>query len=149
MSEHIIQFVSPTAMTAELIAAYLDANYGCGRGLSEFTLNIGAYSVHLSHLYAKTCSNSAVFITAYNPFSQIQSKELNDAAHKALLTDLADRCNYLIEGMGHDTNSDWNEASVLALGISLELGSQIGTKYGQNAIVWTGSDAIPKLVLLR
>ena len=38
---------------------------------------------------------------------------------------------------------------VLSLGISLELGSQIGTKYGQNAIVWAGSDAIPKLVLLR
>jgi hypothetical protein len=51
--------------------------------------------------------------------------------------------------MGHDTNSDWREASVLALGISLELGSQFGIKYGQNAIVWAGSDAIPKLVLLR
>jgi hypothetical protein len=51
--------------------------------------------------------------------------------------------------MGHDTNSDWREASVLALDVSLELGSQYGTIYGQNAIVWAGADAVPKLVLLR
>ena len=149
MFEHIIQSVSPTAITAELIAAYRGTNYCTGRGASEFSLNIGAFSEHLSHLYAKTCSNSAVFITAYNPFSQIQPKMLNESAHKALLTDLSGRSSYLIEGMGHDTNSYWNEASVLALSISLQLSSQIGTKYDQNAIVWAGADAIPRLVLLR
>ena len=149
MSEHIIEAVSPTAISQELIAAYIGANYCSGQGDSEFCLNIGVCSEQLSQMYAKTRSNSAVFITDYNPYSQIQPKELNEAAHKSLLTDLAGSSTYWVEGMGHDTNSDWREASVLALGISLELGSQFGIKYGQNAIVWAGADAIPKLVLLR
>ena len=149
MSEHIIEAVSPTAIYEELIAAYIGANYCSGQGDSEFCLKIGVYSEQLSQMYAKTGSNSAVFITAYNPYSQIQPKEINEAAHKSLLTDLAVSSIYWVEGMGYDINSDWQEASFLALGISLELGSQIGTQYGQNAIVWAGEDAIPKLVLLR
>ena len=149
MSEHIIEVVTPTAINEELIAAYKGANYCSGQGDSEFCLFIGVYSEQLSQMYAKTGSNSAVFITAYNPYSQIQSKEINETAHKSLLTDLAVSSIYWVEGMGHDTNSDWWEASVLALGVSLELGSQLGTKYGQNAIVWACADAIPKLVLLR
>ena len=149
MSEHIIEAVSPTAIYEELIAAYIGANYCSGQGDREFCLFIGVYSEQLYQMYAKTGSNSAVFITAYNPYSQIQSKEINETAHKSLLTDLAVSSIYWFEGMGHDTNSDWREASVLALGVSLDLGSQFGTKYGQNAIVWAGADAIPKLVLLR
>ncbi len=52
------------------------------------------------------------------------------------------------EGQGEDPS--WPaEASFLALGIDREAASDLGRKYGQNAIVWIGSDGLPELVLLR
>jgi hypothetical protein len=52
------------------------------------------------------------------------------------------------EGQGEDPS--WlAEASFLVLGLGREEASDLGRKYGQNAIVWVGSDGVPELVLLR
>jgi hypothetical protein len=35
------------------------------------------------------------------------------------------------------------------LGMALDAAQEVGRRYGQNAIVWAGADAVPELVLLR
>lgn len=51
------------------------------------------------------------------------------------------------EGRGEDPS--WPaEASFLVLGVGRQEASDLGRKYGQNAIVWVGSDGLPELVLL-
>jgi len=41
------------------------------------------------------------------------------------------------------------EKSFFALGVDLETAKNLGICYQQNAIVWAGADAVPKLILLR
>ena len=54
---------------------------------------------------------------------------------------------FIVSHQGYD--GEWeSEDSFLVLGISLEGAQELGAAYGQNAIVWCGEDAIPKLVLL-
>lgn len=56
----------------------------------------------------------------------------------------------IIEGEGLDSSGKWPaEKSFLALGLDLETSSALGREFGQNAIVWAGVDAIPRLILLR
>jgi len=56
----------------------------------------------------------------------------------------------LTDGTGRHPSNGWaGEASYLALGLSQEAAEAIGVRFEQNAIVWSGSDAVPRLVLLR
>ena len=41
------------------------------------------------------------------------------------------------------------EPSIFAVGLPLEDARRLGDAFGQDAIVWVGSDAVPQLVLLR
>jgi len=55
-----------------------------------------------------------------------------------------------MEGVGKDATGQWPaERSVLALGLDLETSKEIGRHFEQNAIVWSSSDAVPALILLR
>ena len=59
------------------------------------------------------------------------------------------RPGQLIEGIGIDPSGEWPaEKSFLALGLDLETSRALGREFGQNAIVWAGADAIPRLILL-
>jgi Protein of unknown function (DUF3293) len=41
-----------------------------------------------------------------------------------------------------------SERSLLVLGLSPKIAREIGAQFGQNAVVWTGADGIPGLILL-
>lgn len=41
------------------------------------------------------------------------------------------------------------EQSVLVLGLSLEADKTLGRRFERNAVVWTGRDGVPELVLLE
>jgi hypothetical protein len=54
------------------------------------------------------------------------------------------------QGSGSEKGSKWPaERSYFALGMALEPAEAIGRHFDQDAIVWVGADAIPRLVLLR
>ena len=56
----------------------------------------------------------------------------------------------VIEGAGADPTGAWPpEKSYFSLGVDLETARVLGRRYQQDAVVWTGKDAIPKLILLR
>jgi hypothetical protein len=55
-----------------------------------------------------------------------------------------------VAGIGRDNDDPREgEPSFLALGISRRAAESLGRKYRQNAIVFAGEEAVPRLVLLR
>lgn len=134
----------------EKLQAYRDTEYRFGRGHNLITLRIDARSEELGRLYASTDSACGVFITAYNPLGQAQNIEANVDAHARLGAELKALTTRVFEGAGADPTGAWpEEKSFFALGVGLEEAQDLGIRYQQDAIVWAGSDAVARLVLLR
>ena len=141
--------MAQSEISVDHINAYRATDYRVGLGRDAFVLRIDTRSEPLLDLYASSGYRCAVFITAYNPFSQTQSADANDAENARLRTELLRQTNYAIEGAGTDRSGAWpEEQSFLALGLGLETSKTLGMQFGQNAIVWAEDDAIPRLILL-
>jgi hypothetical protein len=147
-------------ITNDLIAAYRSACYRIGEQVDHgknlasgaIILRIDQYSEPLSHLFSTSGHRSAAFITACNPFGQIQNREINQEACWHLFGRLCSLVGpgRIIKGEGFDPSGKWPaEKSFLALGLDLKASSALGKEFGQNAIVWAGADATPRLILLR
>jgi len=137
-------------ISAELIAAYRATHYRVGQGANAFTLRVDVPSETLSRLCIASGHQNALFITAYNPFSQTQSNAANLDAHERLRDILGSQAGMVIESAGADPSGAWpEEKSFLALGVDLVASKRLGIQFGQNAIVWAGEDAVPRLILLR
>lgn len=140
----------PSKIPAGLIASYRAADYQAGAGSAVVVLRIDQYSESLSQLLAASGQQCAVFITAYNPCSQPQNLAANQAAHARLRDELSYLTGQIIEGTGSDPTGAWPpEQSLFALGVDLDKSKALGRQFGQNAVVWAGADAIPRLILLR
>jgi hypothetical protein len=139
-----------TDLDAALVEAYRATDYLVGDGSGRFILRVGQQSPALARHMQTASASSALFITAYNPYSVQLRAEENEAAHRRLHADLAPLAIQVIEGQGQADQGDWPaERSFLALGIDFEMSRTLGARYKQNAIVWAGADAIPQLILLR
>jgi hypothetical protein len=145
--------LSQSPISDQVIAAYRSANYQVESTDETVILHIDQYSEPLSRLLAASGHQCAVFITACNPWGKRHHADANLAANARL----ADRLGQLpggegrvIEGRGYDSRGTWpEEKSFLVLGLDLEASKALGREFNQNAIVWAGTDAIPRLILLR
>jgi hypothetical protein len=139
-------------LPAELIEAYRATDYRVGPGSGAMILRIDQYCAALAELYRASNRRCAAFVSAFNPASKPASLQANLEAH-ALLRAAMDRskqCAALTEGEAVDRSGAWPaEASWFGLGIERRVAIALGREFGQNAIVWAGADAIPRLVLLR
>lgn len=142
--------MTDTAISSEKIAAYRATHYRVGNGPEAFTLRIDTKSDSLRRLYKTTGQTCGLFITAFNPFGRAQSAEANEAAHSHLGDYLRAIASHVIEGAGADPTGAWpEEISFFALGIGDDAARQLGSRFHQDAVVWVGPDAIPRLRLLR
>ena len=124
-------------ISPDLVKAYRNAHYFVHHGQEVLLLKVGAINHALSALMKSYGAQSAAFLTAYNPYSQIQSQAQNEAAHAQLLGRLEGCHIESIEGLGVDPSSSWDgEVSVLALGINVSQAEQLAHEFGQNAYVW-------------
>jgi hypothetical protein len=141
------------SISDQVIAAYRSANYRVESTDEIFTLHIDQYSEPLSRLLAASGHQCAAFITACNPLGKRQRSDANVAANERLagrLRQLPGGEGRVIEGVGYDSCGTWpEEKSFLVLGLDLEASKAVGREFNQNAIVWAGTDAIPRLILLR
>lgn len=145
--------MSYTEIPDDLIYVYRSAYYRAGLGHEAITLHVDQYSEPLARLLAASGHRCAAFITACNPFGAAESHEMNMKAcldlRKSLERYVAKQ-SQIIEGEGIDPAGAWAaEKSFLVLGLNLETTKALGKEFGQNAVVWIGTEAIPKLVLLR
>jgi uncharacterized protein DUF3293 len=133
-----------------LIASYKAANYQVIVDTDVITLHIDQYSSSLHQLLNKSDHQCAVFITAFNPLSQPQSPSKNLTRNTQLRKALTQYTHLVFEGASTDPSKLWPaEQSFLAFGIDLKTAMTLGKQFGQNAIVWIDTDAIPRLILLR
>lgn len=139
----------PSTLSEELVGKYLAAQYQVWIDTSVVTLQIGCQSAPLAALLQATGNRSAVYVTACNPASEVATSQENQSAMARLYERLACYSNHIYRGTGIDPSGEWPaEESLLALGIDLSIAKEIGDEFGQNAIVWIDSAAIPHLVLL-
>jgi hypothetical protein len=141
----------PTQLVAaHKIDAYRATHYRVGDGPEAFTLRIDIASNPLRRLYESIGHACGVFVTAFNSFGQQQSAHANETAHARLGECLRSLTPHVIEGAGADPTGAWpQEKSYFALGVDQRAASELGARFRQDAIVWVGPDAIPRLLLLR
>lgn len=133
----------------DLILAYKATNFHV-KADPAFILNVGKVSDELKSLYKKYNISNAAFITAWNPYSKSLSDDENRVGNEQLKNELNIRSLNFIDGFGQDPQGQWaGEDSFLVLGINLEASKKLGIQFAQNAIVWSDTDAVPKLILLR
>lgn len=136
-------------LSPDLISAYEVTNFNV-KAEPTFTLNVGKVSEELKALFKQNNVSNAAFITAWNPYSKSLSNEENQARNHQLENELKIRSLKFIDGFGQDPLGQWSgEDSFLVFGIDLEASKKLGIQFEQNAIVWSDSDAIPELILLR
>ncbi len=66
-----------------------------------------------------------------------------------LAGDLRYRSLSYLSGEGRHPSNGWPaEPSLLVLGLALQAAKSLGRRHEQNAVVWSGPDAVPQLVML-
>ena len=131
------------------VQAFMETEYRV-HGHAQLTLRVGAFCSELAELHKASNVESSAFITACNPFSQPLDDSANTGRQASLAGELVERNFIFIDGIGQHPSNQWpGEPSFLVLGMSLETAKTLGANFGQNAILWSGPDAIPQLVLLR
>ena len=142
----MIQSVIPK----NLIASYRGTNYQIGTGFDSISLRIDQYSEPLIKLLVASEQPCAAIISAYNPCSQQLSNEENLTAHESLRNYLSRHSYSMIESLNIDpTDRGPTEKSFFVPGLDLNTARSLGQQFNQNAIVWIGNNAIPRLILLR
>ncbi len=141
--------LSESIIDAATVQAYRETDYRV-HGDRPFTLRIGEASEALAAAHKLNRAACSAYITAFNPFSQPLDDDANAGRHAALRREIERRGLSSIEGVGQHPSNQWpGEASYLIFGLTLEAAKTLGARLEQNAIVWSGSDATPQLILLR
>jgi hypothetical protein len=97
-------------------------------------------------LFRDTGNSRASFLTADNPFS-VASSERANRFKRALLRFVPPESR--LPTVAHDPAGRWpDEQGFLVLGWSMRAVKALGVTFNQNAVLWMGKDAVPKLVLL-
>lgn len=140
---------SESKIPRNVIQAYLETHYHV-HGSAPTTLKVGEANPVLAALHETASVACSAFITACNPFSEQQEPARNLELQRELAETLQQRGVRFIDGVGQHPANGWpGEESFLVLGLALDDAKTLGTQLGQNAIVWSGADAGPQLILLR
>jgi len=138
-----------TKLSKTLINAYNTAHYRV-TGPPEFTLRIWKKSAELAKLYKVHGCESAMFITAYNPYGKKTDRNINIRNQKRLKAEFLKDKLVHFDGVGGDPSGHWvAEPSFLVMGVTEAGAREMAEKYHQNAVVWADSDAIPLVLLMR
>ncbi|CDY79180.1 hypothetical protein BGLT_01874 [Caballeronia glathei] len=133
-------------MKGETLAAYRAARY---RVFTDppVDMRIGETSPAIARLLARHGVETAVFVTAFNPFSHPSSDADNAARQQALAVRLEGLSLATIPGAGLDPLGAWpGEASLLALGADSDVATQLMVEFEQNAVVFVDREGRPELL---
>jgi hypothetical protein len=127
--------------------AYLNTDYQVDAPGAPFKLNIGCYSPELDQLHQKFGVSTSLYITAWNPFSDLLTDEENNAKQQMLVSDITDFGFDMITGRGIAQSGDWpSEESIIVLGCDEGTAITLSQKYQQNVVVFSDEKAIPGLI---
>jgi hypothetical protein len=141
--------LSISAIDPETVQAYRETDYRV-LGDVPLTLRVDAVCPELLLLHARYQTRCSAFITACNPQGRFIAAPLNAQRQQALLAELSRRKLAAIPGIGQHPTNQWpGEPSFLVPGVTRRAARALGRQFEQNAIVWSGLDVVPKLILLR
>lgn len=141
--------VDGSAVDPATVAAYRETLY-LVQHAPPFHLQLGQRSEEVARLHKLTRKDCCAFITACNPHSDKHGDADNARRQDQLARELKNRGLEFIAGVGRDPKGQWpDEPSYLVPGLSLQAAKKLGQQFAQNAIVWCGADATPRLVMLR
>ena len=127
--------------------AYLNTDYYIDASDAPFKLNIGHYSSELYQLHQKFSVNTSLYITAWNPLSEQLTNRENNAKQKILVSEITGLGFDMITGRGIAQSGDWPpDESIVVLGCDESTAITLSQKYHQNAVVFSGQNAIPRLI---
>jgi hypothetical protein len=135
------------ALEPRLIAAYLATDYIAQLDGEEIIINVGkpAPALLTERVQGKSVRGWTV-ITAYNPCSRLQGAASNEARQVLLAETLSLHGYETHAALGRSADGEWEEPSILVLGISCELAGAIGASFLQNAVVFGEAGAAAELV---
>jgi hypothetical protein len=135
---------------SSLLESYKTTIYHVNTTSGRIEFFIAKISPALDSLLEKHDAQTAAFITAYNPRSQITSSAENTFAHEALLKTLGASGHQWLEGTGGDPDGKWPaETSILLLAIDQPDATSLAAQLDQNAYVWIERGTPPTLILMR
>lgn len=135
-------------MDDALREAYRRTEYRVTDAGYAFVLRIGEPSSALRECHADCGVTCSTFITAWNPLSTPTPREQNEAAMARLEEALAAMGCRWLRGEGIDPGGDWpGEPSLLVPGLDEATAVALAQRFAQHAIVWSGADATPRLVV--
>lgn len=141
----------PGTTVDALLTAYRATCYRIHAPGAELLLRVGQHDAGLAKLLREAWVQGAAVLTAWNPRSQQQPREQNEAAQRALEQELAAAGHPCLRGRNEPddfaTGADWVEPSVLALGLTQASARDFAVRYAQTAFLWINEDATPQLVL--
>lgn len=131
-----------------LIQAYRETHYKAPG--FELTLLIDQPSQALDLAHRRHRSDCSAFITACNPYSAELTSAENELRQQSLANELRSRSLAFVDGLGQHPSNGWaGEPSFLVFGLTLEAAKTLCTRLEQNGFVWSGADAVPRLILLK
>ena len=130
-----------------LLAAYEATDYRVLLDSRTITLRIGIYSPEFERFNGEFGSGNCLFITAWNPFSEVLSEADNHARHQELLAFVNARDWHYWPGHGVDPLGEWpGEDSLLVAGVDRAESLKLLEYFEQNAAVFVPETAIPELL---
>jgi hypothetical protein len=134
-----------TTPGSDLIATYSTARYEVF-GEYPAVLSIGDSAGAHDEWLARMGSESAVVITAWNPFSHQLSQLKNDAANRHLVNAIEEMSLRWVAARGSSAGGGWHEDSCCVFDVPASLVEQWLVRYQQNAVVRVRRGGIPELV---
>lgn len=130
-----LQFRKPPRLSADMLSAFSATDYLIG-ATSEICARIGEQSSTVAGLLEQNAAESAVLVTAFNPFSILLPIEVNRLRQTHLRLGLEAKGLASIDAEGRDPSGRWEpEPSFLVLGPTSEQVEQMLLTYQQHAVV--------------
>ena len=124
-------------ISPELIRAYREAHYIVLDEGTEIRLQVGTVNLELTRFMSNKNVSTASVLTAYNPYSEVKTKQENELAQMQLRHKLQEKGIAMLEAVGRDAKEQWEpEPSVLALDLTLNEAEILADEFGQNAFIW-------------
>ena len=132
---------------AGTVQAFRETEYRV-HGEESFTLRVGETCSALATAHKRHRVECSAYITACNPFSRSLSDSENAERQLELRQELIRRGLPPISALGIDPHGAWpGEPSFWVMGISRRDLLELGTSFGQFAVVFGDRDAVAELLV--
>jgi hypothetical protein len=129
------------------VDAYRQTDFVVIHDGAEITVHLGETSAALDRQLVELGASSGIFITAWNPYSRVQSLEANAAANARMAALFECRGIRALPHVGRSRTSDWSEDGFFALDLDPADALAIVREFHQHAVVHAPAGTPAELLL--